>query len=53
MEPFLSTPPGPLRPHPLVDNFDGKLHNLVRGLSTARLNAIQAIAVARFNAALA
>jgi sarcosine/dimethylglycine N-methyltransferase len=47
MEIFLSTPPGPLGLHTFVDNFIRKANNLVRGLSTDRLRAIQAVFEAR------
>jgi sarcosine/dimethylglycine N-methyltransferase len=47
MEIFLSVPPGPLGLHIFVDNFVEKANNLVRGLSTGRIRAVQAIAEAR------
>jgi len=43
MEIFLSTPPGPIGLHTFVDNFISKADNLVRGLSTGRLRAVQAV----------
>jgi SAM-dependent methyltransferase len=47
MEIFLQFPPAPLGLHVFVDNFEEKAKNLVRGLDSGRLRAIQAIAVAR------
>jgi sarcosine/dimethylglycine N-methyltransferase len=47
MEMFLSVAPGPLGLHVFVDNFVEKANNLVRGLSSGRLRAVQAIAEAR------
>jgi sarcosine/dimethylglycine N-methyltransferase len=47
MEMFLGVPPGPLGLHVFVDNFVAKANNLVRGLSSRRLCAVQAIAEAR------
>ena len=46
MEMFLSAPPGPLGLHIFVDRFTEKANNLVRGLSSGRLRAIQAVAEA-------
>jgi sarcosine/dimethylglycine N-methyltransferase len=47
MKAFLSAPPGPLGLHIFVDRFAEKANNLVRGLSSGRLRAIQAIAKIR------
>lgn len=47
MEIFLSAPPGPLGLHIFVDRFAEKANNLVRGLSSGRLRAMQAVAEAR------
>lgn len=47
MKAFLSAPPGPLGLHIFVDRFAEKAHNLVRGLSSGRLRAIQAVAEIR------
>ena len=46
MKTFLSAPPGPLGLHTFVDNFAEKADNLVRGLSTGRLQLIQGVAQA-------
>jgi SAM-dependent methyltransferase len=46
MEVFLSSPPGPLGLHIFVDDFDEKADNLVRGLASGRLRAVQAVAEA-------
>ena len=47
MEGFLSAPPGRLGLHIFVDKFAEKANNLVRGLSSGQLRAIQAVAKAR------
>ncbi len=47
MEIFLSSPPGPLGLHIFVDRFAEKANNLLRGLSSGRLRAMQAVAEAR------
>ena len=47
MDIFLSAPSPPLGLHAFVDNFAEKAHNLVRGLSSGRLRAVQAMAEAR------
>ncbi len=47
MEILLSVPPGTLGLHIFVDNFVEKANNLVRGLSSGRLRAVQAIVEAR------
>jgi SAM-dependent methyltransferase len=47
MEIFLSAPSGPLGLHIFVDRFAEKANNLVRGLSSGRLRAVQAVAEAR------
>jgi SAM-dependent methyltransferase len=44
---FLRPPPGPLGLHIFVENFVEKANNLVRGLSTGRLCAVQALAQVR------
>lgn len=46
METFLATPRAPLGLHTIVDNFDEKIHNLVRCLSTGPLRALQGLAIA-------
>jgi sarcosine/dimethylglycine N-methyltransferase len=43
----LSAPPAPLGLHVFVDSFAEKAGNLVHGLSSGRLRAIQAVAEAR------
>ena len=47
MQSFLSVPPGPLGLHTFVDRFAEKAGNLVHGLSSGRLRAVQAVAEAR------
>jgi sarcosine/dimethylglycine N-methyltransferase len=47
MEIFLSAPPAPLGLHVFVDRFAEKAGNLVHGLSSGRLRAIQAVAEVR------
>lgn len=46
MEAFLSAPPGPLGLHTFVENFTEKANNLISGLSSGRLRAIQGVAQA-------